>query len=546
MIYDESATPATGRSTARPPTCELDILRGVVTGGTGTGRRGARLARRRARPAPPTTAPTRGSCGMTPVLAAVVWHGNAEATIPGAGFGGQIPAHDLEDGSWTAQLAGTARRAVPGPGAGLVQRARGSSSPRPAGRRRSLASCPSETVPTLTPPTVVVRRAGHDPDAPRRRRPRRTAPPTTAHGPTGRPRPRRGRARRRARARSVADVDDSSPLLTLQEHDLALDRLRHRRATLPSARQWPRRSRGHRDRRRGCRCSREPLARDAAPATRSASRTRPRRSAEQAEAADGEAVLGRGLVAAELQALQADIEQLKRHQRTVEDRGSRSWRSASRSTRSSPRSTREPRQRSTPSSPTQRAALAAAEGESTARSRSSRRLRDDRRRGASNRRLLAVYERCRAKRESGIGAARLVGHTCQGCHLTIPATEVDALARRRPAPSRTATTAARSWSRDASDREVRRRRGRSSTAAARGNPGPAAIGAVVLDPSTDAAHAPRRRVSEHIGARHQQRRRVPRAHRRTRGRAARSAPGCVVVRGDSMLVHPAARGRVAA
>jgi hypothetical protein len=33
-----------------------------------------------------------------------------------------------------------------------------------------------------------------------------------------------------------------------------------------------------------------------------------------------------------------------------------------------------------------------------------------------------------------VGAARLVGTTCQGCHLTIPATEVD---RIRKAPKGT-------------------------------------------------------------------------------------------------------------
>jgi predicted nucleic acid-binding Zn-ribbon protein len=38
--------------------------------------------------------------------------------------------------------------------------------------------------------------------------------------------------------------------------------------------------------------------------------------------------------------------------------------------------------------------------------------------------LLVLYEQCR-ERAKGIGVARLVGNTCQGCRLTIPATEVD-------------------------------------------------------------------------------------------------------------------------
>jgi len=42
--------------------------------------------------------------------------------------------------------------------------------------------------------------------------------------------------------------------------------------------------------------------------------------------------------------------------------------------------------------------------------------------------LVADYETCRAK-ANGVGAARLVGTTCQGCHLSIPATEVDRIRR---------------------------------------------------------------------------------------------------------------------
>jgi predicted nucleic acid-binding Zn-ribbon protein len=45
--------------------------------------------------------------------------------------------------------------------------------------------------------------------------------------------------------------------------------------------------------------------------------------------------------------------------------------------------------------------------------------------------LLAVYTRLRA-RLGGTGAARLVGSSCGGCHLTLPATEVDQL-KRQPA-----------------------------------------------------------------------------------------------------------------
>ena len=45
--------------------------------------------------------------------------------------------------------------------------------------------------------------------------------------------------------------------------------------------------------------------------------------------------------------------------------------------------------------------------------------------------LLDVYERLRA-RLGGVGAARLVGPSCAGCHLTLPATELDRLRHEPP------------------------------------------------------------------------------------------------------------------
>lgn len=47
--------------------------------------------------------------------------------------------------------------------------------------------------------------------------------------------------------------------------------------------------------------------------------------------------------------------------------------------------------------------------------------------------LLAEYERCRALTQ-GTGVARLVGTTCQGCHLSIPSTEAERI-KRAPAGS---------------------------------------------------------------------------------------------------------------
>jgi hypothetical protein len=47
--------------------------------------------------------------------------------------------------------------------------------------------------------------------------------------------------------------------------------------------------------------------------------------------------------------------------------------------------------------------------------------------------LVADYER-RREHSHGVGAARLVGFTCQGCHLSIPAAVVDRLRRESDGP----------------------------------------------------------------------------------------------------------------
>lgn len=45
--------------------------------------------------------------------------------------------------------------------------------------------------------------------------------------------------------------------------------------------------------------------------------------------------------------------------------------------------------------------------------------------------LASLYERLRA-RHGGVGAAALVGGRCGGCHLTLPATELDRIKREPP------------------------------------------------------------------------------------------------------------------
>ena len=71
--------------------CEIDILRGVVTGGTGTG---ARIDPHLAVGKTGTTDKRADAffLGMTPQLVAAVWYGDPLQDTPGAGFGGQTPA----------------------------------------------------------------------------------------------------------------------------------------------------------------------------------------------------------------------------------------------------------------------------------------------------------------------------------------------------------------------------------------------------------------------------------------------------------------------
>ena len=93
--------------------CELDLLRGVVTGGTGTGAAvpGWRVAGKTG------TTDNRADAwflGMTPKLVAAVWHGNPAGRVPGAGFGGQIPATIFRK-FMTAQLTGIDPEDWPGP-----------------------------------------------------------------------------------------------------------------------------------------------------------------------------------------------------------------------------------------------------------------------------------------------------------------------------------------------------------------------------------------------------------------------------------------------
>jgi predicted nucleic acid-binding Zn-ribbon protein len=208
-------------------------------------------------------------------------------------------------------------------------------------------------------------------------------------------------------------------LLVVQEHDSALDQLRHRRANLPerkvlaAAESVVAELAGPSAEVRG---RRDDVARDVR-------RLEDEASAVAAKVGEVEQAMYSGTITSpkELQAMQADVDQLRRHQRTLEDRElelmerqeeidgeldglqGRISDAEAEITRS-------------------RALLAEQEGEIDEEAAGEQAERDTAAAGIPSA-LLSLYEQCRT-RTRGIGVARLVGNTCQGCRLTIPATEV--------------------------------------------------------------------------------------------------------------------------
>jgi predicted nucleic acid-binding Zn-ribbon protein len=216
--------------------------------------------------------------------------------------------------------------------------------------------------------------------------------------------------------------DALEALLLVRARDAALERLRHRRATLPARAELER----ARD---------DTAARERAVAELRARRDdvlgeegrlddEARRLSAKAEEVDG--LLYSGTIASprELQALQADLEQLRRHQRTIEDRELEQMEARERL--DAELADGEAALGTARSSVEKHAAeLASAEAgidaeiatEEQARGELVTRVPAD---------LVADYER---RRERSVGIARLVGNTCQGCHLSVPATEAERIRR---------------------------------------------------------------------------------------------------------------------
>jgi predicted nucleic acid-binding Zn-ribbon protein len=213
-------------------------------------------------------------------------------------------------------------------------------------------------------------------------------------------------------------------LLLVQERDTALDRLRHRRATLPERAQLEA-------------LESELRAQQAQHAAVQAQQrevhAEERRLDDEARtirahADDAEKKLYAGTTSSprELQAMQADVDMLKRHVSDIEDRELEVMEARE---KLDGEVTAVEAAIATADAAAQvlRDAIAVSETEIDAETTTEAAARADLAQGVSEA-LLNNYERRRTQNK-GAGAARLVGNTCQACHLTIPSTEAERIRR---------------------------------------------------------------------------------------------------------------------
>ena len=222
----------------------------------------------------------------------------------------------------------------------------------------------------------------------------------------------------------MAAYDD---LLTLQTHDSAVDRLRHRRATLPERAELEAKRAAHGE----LEAQRLEVA-----ARRDAELREERRLEDEvrsleakAKAVDQKMYSGTVSSPKELQAMQADVEQLQRQAREREDEELEVL--VRREALDEEVTGIEAAQAALVA---EMQALLAAVGaqereidadlatEEAARAALSPGIPES---------ALRLYEQIRVANK-GVGAARLVGMNCQACHLALPATEVDRI-RHLPA-----------------------------------------------------------------------------------------------------------------
>jgi predicted nucleic acid-binding Zn-ribbon protein len=221
--------------------------------------------------------------------------------------------------------------------------------------------------------------------------------------------------------------DSLHRLLDLQDHDLHIDQLRHRRATLPERAALADQERAL----VSVDAERAAVAEPLGALERSQKRLEDEIASLGEKQAAENAKLYSGTVTSprELQAMQEEIDTLARRQRALEDEVLDVMEQA------------EPLLERAGSLDEERARIegalagiqaALADGEAAVDAELAEAgVQREALAGHLSEALLATYEKLRA-RLGGVAVARLEGSQCLGCHLSLPATEVDAIRHAAP------------------------------------------------------------------------------------------------------------------
>lgn len=219
-------------------------------------------------------------------------------------------------------------------------------------------------------------------------------------------------------------ADELEALLLVQEHDTARDRLRHRRVSLPERVELEARSMQLRA--LDAQAGEIRARRDAVLADERRLDDEARALGARADEADTKLYSGTVSSPRELQAMQADVEMLRRQRSDLEDQELEVM--EAREALDAQLATLEGDSAVTAAEAERlRAVIAEAEGEIDEELAKEDTARDQQA-AAVPASLLADYERRRAQNR-GAGAARLVGTSCTACHLSIPSTEAERIRR---------------------------------------------------------------------------------------------------------------------
>ncbi len=216
---------------------------------------------------------------------------------------------------------------------------------------------------------------------------------------------------------SLAELEQ---LLAIQERDLALDRLRHRRETLPERTELETRF-AHARTLSGRRAEVQ-QQRDVVHAEERRFDDEARTVEQHAAEVDKKLYSGTTTSPRELQAMQADLEMLRRQVSELEDQELEVMEQREALDADLEQLDREIATVASEMESLQ-AAIARSEEEIDSEIATEEQARAELT-GSVTGALLRDYERRRAQNK-GAGAARLVGNTCQACHLSIPSTEAE-------------------------------------------------------------------------------------------------------------------------